>query len=297
MRNIKQEVDSLAKRYLIIIIGFTVILSAIQWYLIDQKIEFDKNSLFMSIPLFFGWIPMILFYRPEMKRINSNIIDKKSKYKIWTPIGTFVIVTIIFQYYLFSFFHTIPEFENIDKVEHAEYEYIKLKNYYIDRKSYSADTESFVSSPRGGKRINYYLYLTFPIFCNEKDTSKKEATAWMGVRYYDDISISATDSEKLVLLNEVLRRGYSDIPNIDLTHLDYFEFPKNDIYNEAVYHSKRYYNNSDSSLAPTVYKGFQGSLTNNSWGTLFWALGILIFGVLNILLSGRVEAITTPKVE
>ncbi len=206
---------------LVLIVGYSFLNAVI---LIPYHYFNLKEELFnLYIPMALPWVPLYFLMLPRFNLLQP----RNARANLNFPLSLFSwIVIFIATVLALSYLHkSTGKMEHLQSISEFEKkgspQYCTLQNAFIWKKKIGHSNRIEISN-KGGT-LNFYTYLTLPIFEKIEDTIKEDCTYWLAVEYHQSTSNRASQENKakaLITLHENVNR---DLLETNFNQFEYLE--------------------------------------------------------------------------
>lgn len=291
MNDIKIKLRHIYIPYLLIAIGTISIYSTLRW-LLDFKLEIlnlKQMALDYWIPIVFAFIPMIIWFRKNVRIINVNGKNENG-YFLYQLIAviSIVIPTIIAQEYLKASTSELHQIENINEVSEAK----KTDCYKISDikviKQYACLHRTSRTSGRHNDRLNFTNYFIVPIVDKTFNLDETNHQFWYGIKFTDGMSNHANDSEKDKRWKEFYNESIKDFEAYDYIDYEYLKVLGNsddkDGYISAIKNRQPDIDKSEVVILEPVKERFENRYGNKlTWIFGSFGIGAFVFLIMSLI--------------
>jgi len=279
---VKSKLKLIYLPFLVMTISFIVIYSFLHWLLFikTDTLSFKQSIVDFWLPFVLPWIPVLLWFRSRV-----NLLKLKTKNGD-LPMLYFLVValsmsipTFIAQQFIETASGTLTKLENINQIaEHENTKYYTLKNYYIDKSNIGV-FHSFDVSGKANQNFNMHLYVVMPILKSIQDTASASCSAWLAIKYNEQIKNRLKAEEKEQKYKSFVRNSQQDFNNKKVDQFIYMDREGNtndcDGYKEAIKKNKKY---ATPDNAP-IFIGVGHPFEKRNGNKLAWVFGA--YGIAN----------------
>ena len=193
---------------LVLIVGYSFLIAVV---LIPNHYFNLKEELFnLYIPMALPWVPLYFLMLPRFNLLQP----RNAKANLNFPLALFswmvmFIATALAINYLQKATGKMEHLQSISEFEKkGSPQYCTLQNAFIWKKKIGHSNRIEISN-KGGT-LNYYTYITLPIFEKIEDTIKEDCSYWLVVEYHQSTSNRASQEIKakaLISFHEYIMRG------------------------------------------------------------------------------------------
>lgn len=266
--------------FLLIGISFISLYSLLNWLLCIKLDLFPLQEIIRNfgIPAFLLLIPIMVWLRPRINLLERKRESRNLSYDMiaWILI---LIPLLISQEYLKTATGKLTELGGIDGIDnYKKTKFYTVRDYFVSKKDGKYHS-SFELSASKNKKLIMNVYLAFPMYESEENTTGP-ISAWLGIKYREDISRWISEEETLTKFRDFLVRSQKDLDARNLQEFIYLDRigSSDDLngYQEAI---KKKGSGNGIVLVP-VHKPF----SERNGSRLFWMCATFIIGAFIWLL-------------
>lgn len=221
MNNAIQKIRLVYLPFLLIAVGFIVLYSAFNYFICQrwQWLNPKSDLLEYWLPLALLWIPVTIWLRPRLKLVR---IRENSLFGIqFLAVALILVPTIIVQIFISSTSGHLISVNTPNEIrKNLSSKFFKPHKYYIDKVHVGYHAVLSVSGKRNDN-LDYYLYVTLPIFENVADTTGPNCTNWLVTEYKEQFNNDYTSVEEDSIYQQFIERCQNAF---DTTKFDKFVF-------------------------------------------------------------------------
>ncbi len=280
MEDLKRKIRFVFIPYLLVSAGYIIIYTFLDWLLFIQFKTLNMQPLVIRcwIPMATYWIFVYLFLWRRLKKLRLKNPKKEPQFGIVIVMCVVMLPPVaLSQIYIAEATGKLSTLENIDELNISEStRYYTLKNHYFDKRDAGLYTV-YRTSGKGNNTFNVELFYTVPIFEKESDTTKRECSAWLGVKYRDYFNNRIDQSEKDKRCRMFEQQAHDNFKTINLdsfSYLQQLDYDENTAYyNSALKFSSKYFENN-TFILKRCYGAFEDRTDNNlTWIIVTFGLG------------------------
>ena len=299
MNSIPQKLRLIYLPFLVIAIAVIGGYTLLNWLLLIKFHVFSlkEDIVNLLIPLALPWIPCLLWMQRRIKllRLKTRKGDLSFGYLVvaWAAIS---ISAVTAQSWLQTASGKLTALEDINGIKKTPpTKYYTLKQFYID-KAHSSAKAILSTSGRGNQYLNMDLYFTSPILPTAADTSRGTCSAWLGVKYHQQISNRLSEDEKDASYRAFDERSAANFQQRDLATFVYLDrIGNNDDhrrFRSAIGRNKQVSGSPDLVLVPR-----HGSFEARNGNKFTWIFGSFAIGAGIWLIMILVPRLDEDQVE
>ena len=178
----------------------------------------------MWLPLFFPWLPIILWLRPRLRILTFERDNDNGRFVFqmisWIMIAAMLVLS---QKYLTTATGKIQDLSSISDIDKTEKtRYYKLKNFVV-APSFGGSYTDFRSSGKHNQYLNFNSYFVTPILKDSAEVIFDTPKYWYGVKFKKQISNKISDAEKESMYKAFYADCIDEMNKLDFHSLDHFE--------------------------------------------------------------------------
>jgi len=265
--------------------------------------SYKKEMVELWIPVGFSLIAMIVWLRPRIKLLGiseSNYRYESLPYLFGA--AAILIPCLIGVNYIEKASGVLTSLENISQInKRPPTKYYSLKNYFIDKK----DFWNYNTTDISGKRNEYLdmnIFMVLPIIEKNSDTIYNKCSAWLAIKYHDQVSNPHSDAAIDNLFHEFYERSMLSFASRDVQKFTYLELADNnsnfDCYYEAAKNSPKFKSPDSIFLLPNDEPFETRTGSKLMWIFLSFGIGSLNWFLMLLiprLNHGRLEKFKSGK--
>ncbi|MDQ1771666.1 rhomboid family intramembrane serine protease [Labilibaculum sp. A4] len=291
MNDIKIKLRHIYIPYLLIAIGTISIYSTLRW-LLDFKLgilNLKQMMLDYWIPIGFAIIPMIIWFRKNVRIINING-KRENGYFLYQLIATITIVipTIIAQEYLKASACELHEIVSVNEISEAKKtDCYKIEDFNVI-KQYAGLYRTSRTSGRHNENLNFTNYFVVPIVDKTFDLNQTNQKFWFGFKFTNRMSNHASDSEKDRRWKEFYNESVNDFERYNYSDFKYLKVLGNsddkDGYISAILNRQTNLDKSNVVILEPEKKAFEERFGKKlAWIFGSFGIGAFIFLLMSII--------------
>jgi membrane associated rhomboid family serine protease len=289
--DIEQKLSKIFIPFVLIFIGILVAYTYANYFIFIELQLFSIKTLIINfvVPALLTGAIVWLYLRKKIRILNLK--NKKGKELLnlycWVAWLFMCVPVVITQSYLASSTGKLTEIQSIKEITKLPpTKYYKIDKYYVYKeKAHTYFHFHNIPKRYGIDDLGLTIFVAIPVLENVNDTTMFIAQSWLGVKYSDHITQSASIERKEEFVRKFSEECQLKLDRTDFSHFTYFEKMENtydrDNYQKAigVPYEKAY--PANKILLTGEKEPFEmrnGHKTD--WILGFVLGGILIFGVM-----------------